>query len=225
MAGSLYLVGTPIGNLEDVSPRALRTLAQVSVILAEDTRVTKKLLSRHAIATPVESFHEYSGQNKIARIIDRLRGGESLALVTDAGTPGVSDPGAHLVAEAARALGDELTVVPIPGPSAVTAALSVSGFPADEFRFVGFLPVKKGRAAMLKGIADDRTTIVIFESPHRIVKTLTELAALSPKRNAVVAREVTKLFETIQRGTLTELAASGAVRPQGEFVIVLAPFK
>lgn len=225
MAGTLYLVGTPIGNLEDISARALRTLAQVSLILAEDTRVTKKLLSHASISTLVESFHEYSDQYKINRAIDRLRAGESLALVTDAGTPGISDPGAHLVSEAVRALGDELKVIPIPGPSAVSAALSVSGFPADEYLFSGFLPVKKGRAAMVKSVAHNHTTVVLFESPHRIGKTLSELAAANPKRKAVIAREMTKMFETIQRGSLEELAVPGTVRHQGEFVIVLSPFK
>jgi 16S rRNA (cytidine1402-2'-O)-methyltransferase len=225
MAGSLYLVATPIGNLEDVSARALRTLREVALVLAEDTRVTKKLLSHFDIHTPLESFHEYTDRPKIENVLDRLGAGESIALVTDAGTPGVSDPGAYLVSEAVRRFGDELKTFSIPGPSAVTAALSVSGFPSDVFTFLGFLPVKKGRTKAVADAAARKETLVLFESPHRIVKTLAELAAAAPERHAIVIREISKLFETTHRGTLAELALPEKVRAQGEFVIVLGPIK
>ena len=225
MPGTLYIVATPIGNLEDISARALRVLAEANLVLAEDTRNTHKLLAHFDIHTPLESFHEYSQTARLVQVIERLRNGQTVALTTDAGTPAVSDPGSFLVAQAARERGDSLKVVPIPGPSAITAALSISGFPADTFRFSGYLSAKKGRAAEVSAVAKDLGTVVLFEAPHRIAKTLTELAAAAPSRRAVVIREISKIFETIYRGTLVELAAPNLVRAQGEFVIVLAPFK
>jgi 16S rRNA (cytidine1402-2'-O)-methyltransferase len=223
MLGTLYIVATPIGNLEDITARALKTLREASLVLAEDTRVAKKLLTHFDIHTSVERFDANASAAAIAKVIDRLRNGESLALVSDAGTPAISDPGSWLVAEALRTLGSELKNVPIPGPSAVTAALSVSGFHADIFTFFGFPPHKKGRAARLKEIAATEHTVVFFESPHRIEKTLAELRAICPERRAVVCRELTKMFETVERGTLKELSAAGRIRAQGEFVIVLGP--
>lgn len=223
MLGTLYIVATPIGNLQDITPRALQTLREVSLVLAEDTRQAKKLLSHFGLHVAVERLDANATQHDIAKAIKRLADGDSLAVVTDAGTPAISDPGSWLVAEALRELGTELKVVPLPGPSAVTAALSVSGFYADVFTFYGFPPHKKGRAARLKEIAATEHTAVFFESPHRILKTMTELAALCPDRRAVVCRELTKLFETVERGTVTELAAAGRLREQGEFVIVLGP--
>lgn len=223
MLGTLFIIATPIGNLEDITARALRTLGEVSAVLAEDTRVAKKLLSHFNISTPVERFDMHASDAQIATISERLEHGENLALVTDAGTPAISDPGSWLVAEAIRVLGNELKVVPISGASAVTSALSVSGFHSDIFTFFGFPPHKKGRATRLKEIADTPHTTVLFESPHRIEKTLNELSALCPERRAVVCRELTKMFETVQRGTIKELAAAGTIRPQGEFVIVLGP--
>jgi 16S rRNA (cytidine1402-2'-O)-methyltransferase len=225
MPGTLYIVATPIGNLEDISARALRILAEANVVLAEDTRVTKNLFRHFKIGTPLESFHEYTQTGKIAKIIERLRNGETVALTTDAGTPAISDPGSFLVSESVRELGDELKVVPIPGPSAITAALSIAGFPADAFCFYGFLSAKKGRAAEVKHVATHATTVVLFEAPHRIEKTLAELAAHAPSRRTVIIREISKVFETIYRGTLEELAAPGIVRAQGEFVIVLGPIR
>jgi 16S rRNA (cytidine1402-2'-O)-methyltransferase len=223
MYGTLFIVATPIGNLEDITARALKTLREASLILAEDTRVAKKLLSHFDIHTLVERFDANASAAAIAKAIERLKNGESLALVSDAGTPAISDPGSWLVAEALRALGPELKIVPVPGPSAVTAALSASGFHADVFTFFGFPPHKKGRATRLREIAATEHTAVLFESPHRIEKILSELAAICPERRAVVCRELTKMFETIERGTVKELSAEGRIRAQGEFVIVLAP--
>ncbi len=223
MPGTLFIVATPIGNLADVSARALQTLREARLVLAEDTRVAKKLLSHFDIHTPLERFDANASRADIAKIISRLDAGDSLALVSDAGTPAISDPGAWLVSEALRALGSELKVVPIPGASAVSAALSVSGFPADTYTFFGFPPHKKGRASRIKEIAACPHTAVLFESPHRIGKALSELAAICPNRSAVVCRELTKMFETIHRGTVSELAVPGKIREQGEFVVVLGP--
>lgn len=223
--GTLYIVATPIGNLQDISPRALTTLREAGLILAEDTRVVKKLLSHFDIHTPTERFDANASAGMVERIIQKLRDGATLALVSDAGTPAISDPGSWLVAEVVRALGDEVKIIPIAGPSAVTAALSISGFYSDVFTFFGFPPHKKGRSALLKEISATEHTAVLFESPHRIEKTLTELAALCPDRRAVVCRELTKMFETTDRGTMSELAVPGKIRAQGEFVIVLGPVK
>ncbi len=223
MSGTLYIVATPIGNLQDLSPRALATLRLASLVLAEDTRVAKILLAHFEIHTPVERFDAHADRLSVAKIIKRLSQGEELALVTDAGTPAISDPGSWLVAEAVQELGNELKVIPIAGPSAVTAALSVSGFNSDIFTFFGFPPHKKGRTARLKEIAETVHTVVFFESPHRIEKTLLELCAICPLRQAAVCRELTKMFETIERGTIRELSASGRIRAQGEFVVVLGP--
>jgi len=223
MLGTLYIVATPIGNLQDITARALNTLRAASLVLAEDTRMAKKLLAHFDLRVPVERFDANADAAAIAKVIRQLQNNMSLALVTDAGTPAISDPGAWLVAEALRVLGNDLKVVPIPGASAVTAALSVSGFHSDIFTFYGFPPHKKGRTARLKEIAATAHTAVLFESPHRIEKTLAELAALAPTRRAVICRELTKMFETVERGTLSELAAPERIRPQGEFVIVLAP--
>jgi 16S rRNA (cytidine1402-2'-O)-methyltransferase len=225
MPATLFIIATPIGNLQDISPRAISTLREVNLILAEDTRVAKKLLSHFEIHTPVERFDANAGASMVEHVIAKLRGNASIALVSDAGTPAISDPGSWLVSEAVRALGEEVKIIPIAGPSAVTAALSISGFHSDIFTFFGFPPHKKGRAALLKEAAETEHTVVLFESPHRIEKTLNELAALAPDRQAVVCRELTKMFETTVRGLLSELAAPGRIRPQGEFVIVLGPKK
>lgn len=223
MPGTLYIVATPIGNLQDISPRAITTLRGVDLVLAEDTRVAKKLLSHFEIHTPVERFDANADASAVRRIIDKLKNGATLALVSDAGTPAVSDPGSWLVSEVVRALGNEVKIIPIAGPSALTAALSVSGFYSDIFTFFGFPPHKKGRTTRLNEIAATKHTVVLFESPHRIEKTLMELRAICPERHAVICRELTKMFETIDRGTLAKLAEAGRVRPQGEFVIVLGP--
>jgi 16S rRNA (cytidine1402-2'-O)-methyltransferase len=225
MFGTLYIVATPIGNMEDITARAIKTLAAVDIILAEDTRMAGKLATHFGFKAALVRFDAHSTSGSIDKIINFLKNGKNLALVTDAGTPAISDPGSFLASEIVRALGNDAKVVAIPGPSAVTAALSVSGFNSDAFTFFGFLPHKKGRTAKIKEIAACEKTAVLFESPHRIIKTISELSAIGPTRLAVVCRELTKMFETIYRGTLSELATPEKIRPQGEFVIVLAPRK
>jgi 16S rRNA (cytidine1402-2'-O)-methyltransferase len=219
-AGILYVVATPIGNLEDITLRALRILREVDVIACEDTRRTRALLSRHEIHTRTISYFEHNKLTRGPELLRRLADGASIALVTDAGTPGISDPGFLLVREA-RAAG--IPVVPIPGPSAVVAALSAAGIPADRFIFDGFLPVKPGkRLNRLKALRDLETTIVLYESPHRIVAALEAIAQVFGETDIVVARELTKQFEEIVSGPaaahLTRLRA-GVVR--GEFTLVI----
>jgi 16S rRNA (cytidine1402-2'-O)-methyltransferase len=219
--GTLYVVGTPIGNLEDVTLRALRVLAEAAVIAAEDTRVTRRLLARHGIATPLVSCHEHSTPRARADLVARLSGGD-VALVTDAGTPGVSDPGAALVAEA-RAAGH--AVVPVPGPSAVGAALSVAGLAGERFLFLGFPPRRPAeRRAALAAVAEESGSLVLFEAPHRLAACLADLAAvLGADRAICVARELTKLHEEIWHGTLAEAVAHWRDRPpRGEFTLVVA---
>ncbi len=220
---TLFIVATPIGNLSDVSARALETLREVDLILCEDTRVTSKLLSFYDIKKPLESFHQHSDAKKMSKVLDRLDS-ENLALVTDAGTPGISDPGGVLVQEAVKRFGDELTIVPIPGPSAITTALSICGFPADEFVFLGFPPHKKGRQKFFDRLSEIKSTIVFYESTHRIEKTLTELENRLEERPIMLGRELTKLHESIYRGTVTEVTAKlKSDSMKGEFVIVIAP--
>lgn len=221
--GTLSIVATPIGNLQDTTLRSLEVLRGVAAVLAEDTRRTAIFLRHFAIPTPLVSFHEHTDPRKRRAVIERLTRGESLALVTDAGTPGIADPGNLLVADAAAA---GIPIIPIPGPSALTAALSVCGFPTGRVVFYGFLPHKRGRQALLANIAQDPATVVVFESPYRIVKLLRALAAVAPDRGAVVFRELTKAFEETLRGTLGELAAileRAPAKQRGEFVVVLAP--
>lgn len=218
----LYVVATPIGNLEDVSKRALEALSRVSLILAEDTRVTAKLLARYQIKTKLMSYHQHSRFARIDEIIRLLKGGQDLALVCDAGTPGVSDPGNLLIEKAIKALGDRVRVVPIPGPSAVTAAISVSGLPTDKFSFLGFLPRKKGRQTAFKKISQSEITIIFYESPHRILKTIHELFLLVPNKRIVVAQELTKKFEKIWRGRVADvLTAMKNQDLRGEFVVAI----
>lgn len=219
--GVLYVVATPIGNLEDITLRALRILKEVDSILAEDTRVTKKLLSRYEIGTKVERFDAHVEAKQKEKIIERLQNGEKLALVTDAGTPGISDPGARLVA-AAREAGCRIEV--IPGASSLIAALSIAGLPSDEFIFLGFLPHKKGRQTLLAYIASEETPVVLFESTHRIMKLLAELASHTPARKITLARELTKMHEEVLAGTAEELSAILAATPEkqrGEFVVII----
>lgn len=229
---TLFVVATPIGNLSDVSERAKTTLAGVSMILCEDTRVTGKLLSHLRIKTPTMSYHQHSGDIVTKRILEMLEEGKDLALVTDAGTPGINDPGGKLIEAVLRHFqrGDKTTpgrdfvITPIPGSSALIAALSISGVPADEFVFLGFPPNKKGRQAFFDRLANVESTAALYESTHRILKTLTEIASREPYRHLVVCRELTKLHETIYRGTAGEvMEALGSTSIKGEFVIVLAP--
>ena len=216
MSGILFVVATPIGNLEDLSFRALRTLKEVDVIAAEDTRRTAKLLAHYEVRKPMVSLHAHNEHREGPRLIARLERGESVALVTDAGTPGISDPGAHLVQLARER---QVKVSPIPGPTAVMAALSVSGFPADQFVFMGFPPRSgSARRAWLDRIRLEPSPIVIFEAPHRIDRTLAELSELA-KRPIQFHRELTKINEELVNHT----RQAPGVKALGEFVIVLGP--
>ena len=218
--GTLYVVATPIGNLEDITLRALRVLKEVGLVACEDTRRTRTLLTHFGIHVPVTSYFEHNKLAKGPAILKTLREGKSVALVTDAGTPGISDPGFLLVREA-RAAG--IAVVPVPGPSAVVAALSAAGIPADSFVFDGFLPVKPGkRIHRLEALRELEMTLVCYESPHRILAALEAIGQVFGQVEIVVARELTKQFEEIVRGTpeaLRERFAAGTVR--GEFTLVI----
>lgn len=220
MPGTLYVVATPIGNLEDMTLRALRTLREVDLIAAEDTRRTRTLLARFDIATPVTSYFEHNKFRKGPEIIHRLQEGKSVALVTDAGTPGISDPGFHLVKEA-RAAG--IAVVPVPGPSALAAALSVAGIPANRFVFEGFLPTRRGRrSARLAALRDLEITVVLYESPHRLLATLAAIREAFGEVEMVVARELTKQFEEVRTGTPSaHLAHFGTRGVKGELTLVI----
>lgn len=217
----LYVVATPIGNLKDMTFRALSVLAAADAVLAEDTRVTKTLMAHYGITTPLVAYHEHSGEAVRDRMIERVRAGQALAVVSDAGTPLVSDPGYKLVQAAIEA---GLPVTPIPGPSAPMTALVVSGLPTDRFFFEGFLPPKSAaRRARLEAIAGIPGTLMVFEAPHRLPDMLADAAAVLGPRPAAVARELTKLFETVRRGTLEELAATFAAEgpPKGEIVVLI----
>lgn len=221
---SLFIVATPIGNLKDITLRALEVLGSVDLVLAEDTRVTRKLLDHYEIRTPLESFHEHSDRNKIAKVLRLLEEGKNIALVTDAGTPGMSDPGNFLVKEVRENL-PETTISPVPGPSALTAALSIAGIAMDEFMYLGFLPHKKGRQTKLKEIASSEMPVVLLESTHRIEKLLGELAENVPNKNVLLARELTKKFEETLSGTPQELIArlqSSPEKTKGEFVVLIS---
>ena len=215
-----FVVATPIGNLGDMSERALSTLRSVDLILCEDTRVTKKLLDRYDIKTKTQSYHQHSKISKIDQIKELVRDDKNIALVSDAGTPGISDPGGKLIEELINEFEDEIKIIPIPGPSAVTALLSASGLPSDKFIFMGFPPHKKGRQKFFTELADQKYTVVIYESPHRILKTLDELSSSIADRKIVVGRELTKKFESIYRGTADELKS--IVKEKGEFVIAIS---
>ena len=221
LASGLYVVATPIGNLGDITLRALETLAQADAVLAEDRRVTRTLLSHYGISTPILSYHEHNAEAMRPEIIARLKAGEALALVSDAGTPLVSDPGYRLVT---AAIEDGLAVVPLPGASAVLAGLVLAGLPTDRFFFEGFLPARQGeRKRRIREIEAIGATLVLFEAPHRLAETLADLADVLGPRPAVVTRELTKKFETAQRGTLPDLARHYAEteQPRGEIVILI----
>ena len=221
LPAGLYVVATPIGNLRDVTFRALSVLAAAAAVLAEDTRITKRLLAHYGITTPLLTYNDHSSEAVRERMIHRLREGEALALVSDAGTPLVSDPGYRLV-QAAIAAG--LPVTPIPGPSAMLTALVVSGLPTDRFFFEGFLPAKSGaRRTRLQAIAGIPGTLILYEAPHRLPEMLADAAEILGERPAVVARELTKLFETVRRGDLPDLARQFAQEgpPKGEIVVLV----
>jgi 16S rRNA (cytidine1402-2'-O)-methyltransferase len=220
MAGTLYIVATPIGNLEDVTLRALRVLNEVDVIACEDTRHTRVLLSRHGIATPLVSYHEHNEAARAAELVSRLERGESVALVSDAGMPLVSDPGYPLIT---LAVARSIPIVAIPGPSVVTAALAVSGLPAERFLFAGFLPRKPAeRRRAIETLAGIPYTLVFFEAPHRIAATLADLQAALGRRRVAIVRELTKRFEEVVRGDIGEVVEHfGTRQPRGEFTVVV----
>ncbi|MDI3281107.1 MAG: 16S rRNA (cytidine(1402)-2'-O)-methyltransferase, partial [Bacillota bacterium] len=218
--GALYLVGTPIGNLEDITLRALKVLREVDLVAAEDTRRSRQLLSHFGIRTRLVSYHEHNKKTRGPQLLAELRAGRRVALVTDAGMPGISDPGFELVRDAAEAA---IPVVAVPGPSAFLLALAASGLPTRRFVFEGFLPrAAAERRRCLERLAAEERTVVFYEAPHRLPATLKDLADLAGDRPLVVARELTKCFEEIQRGTARELAARLLSRePRGEYVLVL----
>lgn len=226
--GKLYIVATPIGNLADMTFRAVEILQSVDCILCEDTRTTKKLLDHYKITNKTMSFHTHSGLAKVSEIKEMIREGKSLALVSDAGTPCISDPGVMLVAELHKEFGDETIISPIPGASALISALSASGLPAHEFSWKGFVPHKKGRETFFKEISETDTTVIFYESVHRFMKTLESLNTTIPERQVVVAREITKMFEEFKKGTVAEVFEYYQNNPdkvRGEFVIMVGPRK
>lgn len=229
----LYIVATPIGNLEDLTFRAVRILKEVDLILCEDTRRTKKLLDYYQIGTPVLSYHQHSKFKKIDYITNLLKEGKNLAFVSDAGTPGISDPGNQLIACILRSTREQdlpglsqqdsmIKIIPVPGASALICAASISGLPMDKFLFLGFLPTKKKRKKFFEDIIKSKYPIIFYESPHRIIKTLKELDSLVNDREAVVCRELTKKFETIYRGKIEKIIERlEKDKVQGEFVVIL----
>lgn len=224
--GKLFVVATPIGNLGDITLRALEILKSVDYIACEDTRITSKLLNHYQIKKPLISYFQHSKVSKLDKLIGLLRVGKNIALVTDAGTPGISDPGQKLIEAAIEA---KIEIEPIPGPSALIAALSVAGIPTDNFLFLGFLPKKKGRQKLLKSLSSsfakatadkqEKRVIVFYESPYRINKTLNDVQNYLGDREVVVCRELTKKFEEIYRGRISEILPR--VKPKGEFVVVI----
>jgi len=224
--GTLYIVATPIGNLEDITLRAIRVLKEVDYILCEDTRTTQNLLNKYDIKTKTMSYHAHSTEGKESAIINLLKGGENLALVSDAGTPCISDPGVMLVSNVRKEFGNDAKISPIPGPSALISALSASGISSAEFTFLGFLPHKKGREKIFKEIAESRKVIVFYESTHRILKTLSSLNIHTPKSKVMIAREITKQFEEFIDGTpalLLNYLNDNKIKQKGEFVVIVEP--
>jgi len=220
--GTLWLAATPIGNLEDVTLRTLRVLREAGWVACEDTRLTAKLLAHHGITARTISYHEHNERQRTPELIQALERGESVVLVTDAGTPLISDPGYRLVR---AAIVHGITVTPLPGPSALLAALAASGLPCDEFAFVGFLPARRGeRRRALERLRTEARTIVLFEAPHRLAGSLADAAQILGPRRAAVGREMTKLYEQFSRGSLAELAAQfSKVAARGEITLVIGP--
>lgn len=224
--GTLYIVATPIGNLEDITLRALRILKEVDYILCEDTRTTQTLLNKYDIKAKTMSYHAHSTENKESTAINLLKNGKNIALVSDAGTPCISDPGVLLVSNVRKEFGDEAKVSPVPGPSALISALSASGISSAEFIFLGFLPHKKGRETLFKEIANSKRVIVFYESTHRILKTLSSLDKHCPEVIVMIAREITKKFEEFVSGTpavVFEYFTKNIEKQKGEFVVIVKP--
>lgn len=223
----MYIVSTPIGNLEDVTFRAVETLKKVDLILCEDTRVTRKLLGRYDIKKPLLSYHQRSRLSRVGAIIEHIRSGKTLALATDAGTPGISDPGNELVAKIIEEFGDEIQVVPIPGPSAITALAQIAAMNMSKFTFLGFPPHKKGRQTYFTTMLSSRYPVIYFDSPHRFLKNLELLSKIAEDNNQsvnlVVGRELTKMFEQVKRGMIDEIIqyfSEHDDKVKGEFVII-----
>ena len=217
--GKLFVVATPIGNLQDISFRAVETLKKVNCIFAEDTRTSKKLINHYDIDTKLYSYHDHSSEKEIARLLDILKDHKDVALISDAGTPTISDPGYSLIRQC---INEGIEVIPIPGASALTAAISASGLPSDAFAFIGFLPTKKGRKKKISSLENLDMTIVLFESPHRLIKTLNQLKEALGERPIVVARELTKLYEEIIRGNFSSaIEFFEAKKIKGEIVIMI----
>jgi len=218
-SGVLYLVSTPIGNLEDITLRALRTLKEVTFIAAEDTRRTGKLLKHFDIQNRLESYHDHNKKGKTPKFIHQLSKGDSIAVVTDAGTPGISDPAFYLVREAVK---QKINVISVPGATAALTALTVSGLPTDRFVFEGFLPTKKGRKKRLGSLAQEHRTIILYEAPHRLLRTLTDLDTFLEERDIAICRELTKKFEEVTRGSIKEMISEFSQRKiLGEFVLII----
>jgi len=224
--GTLYIVATPIGNLEDITLRAIRILKEVDYILCEDTRTTQNLLNKYEIKTKTMSYHAHSTDGKESAIINLIKNGKNLALVSDAGTPCISDPGVMLVSNIRKEFGLDAKVSPIPGPSALISALSACGISSAEFTFLGFLPHKKGRMKIFNEIKESERVIVFYESTHRILKTLTSLNSYIPNNKVVIGREITKQFEEFINGTPNEILKyleDNKVKQKGEFVVIVSP--
>jgi len=221
---NLYILGTPIGNLEDITFRAIKTLKEVDLILCEDTRQTKKLLSHYEIPTRTESYHHHSSPEKVEKIIKLLEDGLNIALVSDAGTPGISDPGGKLVEAVLERFGKEIKIIPIPGPSALAAIVSVSGIPTDKFIFLGFPPHKKGKNKFFEQIKNFDFPAVYYESPYRFLKNLELVKEILPEKKIVLGRELTKIFEEVVRGSVDETLEyfkNNKDKVRGEIVIIL----
>lgn len=223
---NFYVVATPIGNLEDITLRALSVLKKVDIILCEDTRETKKILQKYEIEKPTMSYHAQSKLSKTDKIFELLKEGKNMALVSDAGTPGISDPGALLVSKIKgdTHLRDRVNVIPVPGATALITALSASGLPTHEFTFLGFLPHKKGRETIFKEIAEAKRTMIFYESPHRILKTLESLVKFCPNKKICVARELTKIYEEIKTDTpagILEYFLKNKEKQRGEFTVLV----
>lgn len=216
----LYIVSTPIGNLEDITLRAINTLKTADIIACEDTRHSQILLKKYEIEKKLLSYHSHSGQTKTEKLIDALKEGKQIALISDAGTPGISDPAYSLIKEALK---EDIEIIPIPGASAFLAAIVGSGLPMNQFIYLGFLPIKKGRQTLLKSLADEKRTVVFYESPHRIKKTLSQLEEfVGQERKIAIARELTKMHEQFIRGTVHEVKELfDKQKPKGEFTVVL----